>query len=77
VMDTKARKMIAGDFRPEGRARQTLKDVHLMRDQAAKIGQHLPALAVHCEVLEACVRAGEGDLDNSVIVQEIRRRGRP
>jgi len=77
VMDTKARKMIASDFRPEGRARQTLKDVHLMRDQAAKIGQHLPALAVHCEVLEACVRAGEGDLDNSVIVQEIRRRGRP
>src|SRR6202163_3425433 len=27
VMDTKGRKMIANDFRPEGRARQTLKDV--------------------------------------------------
>jgi 3-hydroxyisobutyrate dehydrogenase-like beta-hydroxyacid dehydrogenase len=77
VMDTKARKMIASDFRPEGRARQTLKDVHLMRDQAERIGQALPALAVHCDVLEACVRAGEGDLDNSVIVQEIRRRRRP
>jgi 2-hydroxy-3-oxopropionate reductase len=75
VMDTKGAKMIAGDFRPEGRARQTLKDVHLMREQGKKIGQPLPLLAVHCDVLEACVRNGEGDLDNSVIVQEIRRRG--
>jgi 2-hydroxy-3-oxopropionate reductase len=75
VMDTKGAKMIASDFRPEGRARQTLKDVHLMLDQARKVGQPLPSLAVHCEVLEACVRSQEGELDNSVIVQEIRRRG--
>ena len=75
VMDTKGAKMIDSDFRPEGRARQTLKDVHLMVEQAAKIGQPLPLLAVHCDVLEACVRHGEGELDNSVIVQEIRRRG--
>jgi 3-hydroxyisobutyrate dehydrogenase-like beta-hydroxyacid dehydrogenase len=75
VMDTKGVKMIASDFRPEGRARQTLKDVHLMLDQAKKIGQPLPLLDVHCDVLEACVRNGEGELDNSVIVAEIRRRG--
>ena len=75
VMDTKGAKMIASDFRPEGRARQTLKDVHLMLDQAKKIGQPLPLLNVHCDVLEACVRNGEGELDNSVIVAEIRRRG--
>ena len=75
VMDTKGRKMIASDFRPEGRARQTLKDVHLMLAQADKIGQPLPLLRVHCEALEACLRSGEGDLDNSVVVQEIRRRG--
>jgi 3-hydroxyisobutyrate dehydrogenase-like beta-hydroxyacid dehydrogenase len=75
VMDTKGRKMIASDFRPEGRARQTLKDVHLMLAQAEKIGQPLPLLRIHCDALEACVRNGEGDLDNSVVVQEIRRRG--
>ena len=77
VMDTKGRKMIESDFRPEGRARQTLKDVHLMLDQAQKVGQPLPLLDVHCDVLEACVRAGESELDNSVIVAEIRRRGGP
>jgi 3-hydroxyisobutyrate dehydrogenase-like beta-hydroxyacid dehydrogenase len=75
VMDTKGRKMIESDFRPEGRAKQTLKDVHLMLEQAEKVGQPLPLLNVHCDVLEACVRAGEGELDNSVIVAEIRRRG--
>jgi 3-hydroxyisobutyrate dehydrogenase-like beta-hydroxyacid dehydrogenase len=75
VMDTKGAKMIASDFRPEGRARQTLKDVHLMLDQAGKIGQPLPLLGVHCDVLEACVRHDEGELDNSVIIEEIRRRG--
>jgi 3-hydroxyisobutyrate dehydrogenase-like beta-hydroxyacid dehydrogenase len=74
-MDTKGAKMIESDFRPQGRARQHLKDVHLMLDQAQKVGQPLPLLEVHCDVLEACVRAGESELDNSVVVAEIRRRG--
>jgi 3-hydroxyisobutyrate dehydrogenase-like beta-hydroxyacid dehydrogenase len=74
VMDTKGLKMIRSDFAPEGRARQTLKDVHLMLDQAQKKGQRLPTLEIHADVLESCVRAGEGDADNSVIVAEIRRR---
>jgi 3-hydroxyisobutyrate dehydrogenase-like beta-hydroxyacid dehydrogenase len=76
VMDTKGEKMIARDFRPEGRARQTLKDVHLMLDQAKKIGQSLPLLSVNADVLEACVRNGEAEHDNSVVVEEIRRRGK-
>ena len=44
VMDTKGPKMVAGDFAPEGRVRQTLKDAHLMLDQARKTGQQLPLL---------------------------------
>src|SRR4029077_3110675 len=75
VMDTKGRKMIEGDFRPQGRARQHLNDVDLMLDQAKKVGQPLPLLEVHRDVLESCVRAGESELDNSVVVAEIRRRG--
>jgi len=31
-------------------------------------------LDVHCDVLEACVRAGEADLDNSAVINEIARR---
>jgi 3-hydroxyisobutyrate dehydrogenase-like beta-hydroxyacid dehydrogenase len=74
VMDTKGPKMVRRDFTPEGRVRQTLKDVHLMLDQARRLGQPLPTLAVHGEVLEALVARGEGDLDNSAVFREIERR---
>jgi 3-hydroxyisobutyrate dehydrogenase-like beta-hydroxyacid dehydrogenase len=78
IMDVKGAKMINGmlngDFTPEGRVRQTLKDVHLMLEQAKRHGQTLPMLNVHCDVLEACVRAGEADLDNSAVINEIVRR---
>jgi 3-hydroxyisobutyrate dehydrogenase-like beta-hydroxyacid dehydrogenase len=75
VMDTKGHKMVRGDFSPEGRIRQTLKDAHLMLDQASAAGQKLSMLEVHAGVLEACVRAGEADLDNSAVIKEVRRRG--
>lgn len=74
VMDTKGQKMVRGDFAPQGYVRQHLKDVHLMLDQAHKVGQKLPLLEVHADALEACIRHGEGDRDNSIVIEEIRRR---
>lgn len=75
VMETKGPKMVRGDFSPEGRVKQTLKDAHMMLDQGKAIGQPLKSLEVHADVLEACVKAGEADLDNSAIIKEVRRRG--
>jgi 3-hydroxyisobutyrate dehydrogenase-like beta-hydroxyacid dehydrogenase len=74
VMDTKGPKMVSSDFSPQGYVKQHLKDVHLMLDQAQKIGQKLPLLEVHADALEACVRNGEGEADNCIIIEEIRRR---
>jgi 3-hydroxyisobutyrate dehydrogenase-like beta-hydroxyacid dehydrogenase len=74
VMGTKGPKMVSGDFKPEGRVRQTLKDVQLMLDQAKKLGQQLPLLEINADVLQACVDHGEADLDNSIVIEEIRRR---
>jgi putative dehydrogenase len=74
VMDSKGGKMISGDFTPEGRVRQSLKDTHLILDQARKAGQKLPLLEVYADVLEACMRHGEGEQDNSIVIEEIRRR---
>jgi 3-hydroxyisobutyrate dehydrogenase-like beta-hydroxyacid dehydrogenase len=45
-----------------------------MLEQAERVQQALPLLEVHAHVLEACVRQGEGDLDNSAVIKEIRRR---
>jgi 3-hydroxyisobutyrate dehydrogenase-like beta-hydroxyacid dehydrogenase len=73
-MDTKGAKMIRGDFAPEGRVRQTLKDTQLMLDQARKAGQQLPLLQIHADVLQACVRHGDAEQDNSIVIEEIRRR---
>jgi 3-hydroxyisobutyrate dehydrogenase-like beta-hydroxyacid dehydrogenase len=74
VMETKGRKMVEADFSPEGRARQSLKDFRLMLDQAARVGQTLPLAEVNADVLAACLRHHEGELDNSVVIAEIRRR---
>jgi 3-hydroxyisobutyrate dehydrogenase len=76
VMETKGPKMVHDNFSPEGRIKQTLKDAHLMLDQAAAAGQRLSMLEVHADVLDACVRAGESDLDNSAVIKEVRRRGK-
>ena len=75
VMETKGSKMVRGDFSPEGRVKQTLKDAHMMLDQGVAIGQPLKSLQVHVDTLEACVKAGEAELDNSAIIKEVRRRG--
>jgi 3-hydroxyisobutyrate dehydrogenase-like beta-hydroxyacid dehydrogenase len=74
VMDIKGAKMTGGEFSAEGRISQHLKDVHLMLEQAERVKQKLALLQVHADVLEACVRQGEGDLDNSAVIKEIRRR---
>ena len=74
VMDIKGSKMVRGEFTPEGRVTQHLKDVSLMLEQAKRVGQQLPLLEVHADVLLACVRAGEGNLDNSIVIAEVRRR---
>jgi putative dehydrogenase len=76
VMDIKGAKMIRGEFAAEGRISQHLKDVHLMLEQAERVKQQLPLLEIHADVLEACVRQGEADLDNSAVIKEIRRRTR-
>jgi 3-hydroxyisobutyrate dehydrogenase len=75
VMDTKGPKMVRGDFSPQGWVHQSLKDFHLILDQAQAHNQELPLAALNRQVLEACIRNGEGELDNSAVIREIRRRG--
>jgi 3-hydroxyisobutyrate dehydrogenase-like beta-hydroxyacid dehydrogenase len=49
-----------------------------MLDQAKAVGQTLPLLEIHEQILTACVRNGDGDFDNSVVIEEVRRRaGKP
>ena len=45
-----------------------------MRDAAERSGQELPLARIYLELIEGCLAHGEGDLDNSAIIQEVRRR---
>ena len=74
VMDGKGPKMLRGDFTPEGMVQVSFKDATLMRDQGRKVGQELPLLETYRSVLEACMEAGQAQLDNSSVIEEIRRR---
>jgi 3-hydroxyisobutyrate dehydrogenase-like beta-hydroxyacid dehydrogenase len=74
VMDIKGRKMIDREYKPEGFIHQSHKDFSLMYEQAGKFGQTLPALELNKSLLQACIKAGEADFDNSAVIEEIRRR---
>src|ERR1043166_2259252 len=76
VMDIKGPKMVSGDYTPQGFIHQTLKDFRLILDQAGKRAQELPLAALNAEVLAACISRGEGERDNSAVIEEIRRRSR-
>lgn len=66
--------MVSGDFTPQSRIRQHLKDVKLMMATAAASGQSLPLSQAHAALMQAAVEAGDGDLDNAAIIRELRRR---
>ncbi len=75
VMDIKGPLMARREFRnPISRVDQSLKDFHLMIEQARAKGQELPFASVYAQMLEDCVRNGEGEWDNAAIAEAIQRR---
>jgi 3-hydroxyisobutyrate dehydrogenase-like beta-hydroxyacid dehydrogenase len=73
AMDVKGEKMLRGDFAPQSKVAQHHKDLRIILECAAKAGQELPLAALHKEILEQAMTAGEGDLDTSVVLQGLRR----
>jgi 3-hydroxyisobutyrate dehydrogenase-like beta-hydroxyacid dehydrogenase len=71
--EAKGQMMVDGDFKPQSRIRQHLKDVHLMIERAASDGQKLPLSETHASLMRAAIAAGDGDLDNAAIIREVRR----
>jgi 3-hydroxyisobutyrate dehydrogenase-like beta-hydroxyacid dehydrogenase len=74
IMDAKGEKMVSGDFSPQARLSQHLKDVRLIRAAGAERGMDLPLSAAHEAILERAEALGLGDLDNSALIEALRRR---
>jgi len=74
AMDVKGDKMIHGDFTPQSRILQHHKDMSIVLKYADAAGQDMPLTKVHLDIMESAIAAGDGELDNSAVIQEIRRR---
>jgi 3-hydroxyisobutyrate dehydrogenase-like beta-hydroxyacid dehydrogenase len=75
AMDVKGAKMLSGDFAPQARLSQHLKDVRLILAAGERTGATLPLSSVHRQLLERAEAAGLGELDNSAIARLFRREG--
>jgi 3-hydroxyisobutyrate dehydrogenase-like beta-hydroxyacid dehydrogenase len=71
TMDAKGPKMVNGEFTPQARLSQHIKDVRLILEEATRGGASLPLSTVHLELLESAEAAGLGDLDNSAVIRVI------
>ncbi len=65
--------MVSGQFEPQSRIRQHLKDVGLMLEAAQAAGQPLPLSETHARLMRDAIAAGDGDLDNAAILRQWRR----
>jgi 3-hydroxyisobutyrate dehydrogenase-like beta-hydroxyacid dehydrogenase len=73
AMDIKGRKMLSGDFTPEARLAQHLKDVRLILQTGEKAGAVLPLSRVHESLLCDAAEMGYGAEDNSAIIKMFQR----
>lgn len=69
VMDAKGHKMITGDFEPQARLSQHLKDVRLILQHAQDAGTQLPLSQLHQQLLQSVETGGGGNLDNSAVIR--------
>jgi 3-hydroxyisobutyrate dehydrogenase-like beta-hydroxyacid dehydrogenase len=61
--------MVSGDFAPEARLSQHLKDVRLILAEARRAGAVTPMSLAHLGLLEAAEAAGYGEADNSAVIR--------
>ena len=66
--------MVAGDYAPQARLSQHLKDVRLMLQSAEGSELALPLTQAHRRLLELAESLGLGEHDNSAVFEAIRPR---
>jgi putative dehydrogenase len=73
VMDTKGDKMLIGDYRPQSRISQTLKDAELILAEAARHSLELPVTTAQTDLLRKAIHIVGGDSDSSAVIEAIRQ----
>ena len=75
AMDVKGRKLVEHDYTVQAKLSQHLKDVRLMLQAAQGAGMELPLADTHRRLMEQAEAAGLGELDNSAIIEVLRKPG--
>ncbi|GAC1320811.1 MAG: NAD(P)-dependent oxidoreductase [Collimonas sp.] len=73
ILRQHALRMISGDFTPGGPARYQLKDTSTAIHFARSVGLDLPMLNKADQLFSDMLESGDGDLDHSGIIRELRR----
>ncbi len=76
-MDTKGRKMVEGDFTPQAKLAQHLKDIRLILAEGDMTGAVLPLTTLHETLVANLTDRGLGEWDNSVVLRAFEGKGRP
>jgi len=71
AVDVKGQKMVEEEFSAQSKISQHEKDLRIILELAGR--QDLPLARLHRSLLEAAIEAGEGDLDTSAVIRQIRR----
>jgi 3-hydroxyisobutyrate dehydrogenase-like beta-hydroxyacid dehydrogenase len=74
ILDQHGPRMIAGEFTPGGPARHQLKDTSTAVALARELGLTLPVTELVDGLFDDLVAHGDGDLDHSALIRELRRR---
>ena len=74
ILEQQGLRMIEGSFDPGGPARYQIKDTKAALEAANDAGLVLPMLTLADQLFTDLVEHGDGDLDHSAIIRELRRR---
>jgi L-threonate 2-dehydrogenase len=72
VMDSKGEKMVRGDYAPQSRLAQTLKDAHLILEEAERQHQALPLMRTNVALLCAAIAIAGAEADPAAIIEALR-----
>ncbi|GGY00796.1 3-hydroxyisobutyrate dehydrogenase [Litchfieldella qijiaojingensis] len=74
ILKAHGQRMIDGDFRPGGPAKWQLKDTQTAMALTSELSLDLPVSKLVDGLFESLVANGDGDLDHSALIRELRRR---
>ena len=71
TLDNKPQRLLAGNRTPGFKSRLQAKDLNIVMETAREYEAILPGTAINAQLFNAMVAAGNGDLDNSAVIQMI------